>query len=211
MRFPTGMRPWRLFPPSRGPGVSVAIPPMVPGNPHMVGTRWTTPILDYDTRWRDADQDLGRQRAEGKRTCKNQSNQSSRKHNTLSPIVSYQTTNQSKRQVRPSCSPPDEAMTREPLGHIFTALRVLPVHVRGRAQTSNTSDAGYASTGKTCIEVHCFMRRLSGQNPDKALGSRAKRVGESLNGGNQDVCAGETGGESQWQRQSEGVKQPTGG
>jgi hypothetical protein len=29
-----------------------------------------TPMLDYDMRWPDADHDLGRQRAEDQRACK---------------------------------------------------------------------------------------------------------------------------------------------
>src|ERR1019366_2113282 len=36
MRYPAGTRTWRLFPPSLLPTVSVAIPTMVPGHPHMV-------------------------------------------------------------------------------------------------------------------------------------------------------------------------------
>src|ERR1017187_6435620 len=35
MRYPVGAWPRSLFPPSRGPGVSVAIPTLVSGNPDM--------------------------------------------------------------------------------------------------------------------------------------------------------------------------------
>jgi hypothetical protein len=39
---------------------------------------------------------------------------------------------------------------------IFTTLRALAMHVRGRRQTRDTSSGGYADTGKSCIQVHCF-------------------------------------------------------
>jgi hypothetical protein len=83
MRLPVGVRPWRLLPSSRGPVIRVAIPTMVTLHPHMVGTRSRTPVLIYRMRWADANHNLGCQRAEGQRACKDQSDQSSRKHDAL--------------------------------------------------------------------------------------------------------------------------------
>jgi hypothetical protein len=84
MRYPVGTRPWRLFPPSPVPGVSVAIITMVPGNPHMVTAGPPHPPFSYSTGWRDANYNIGRRSAEDQRACKNQSYQSLKKHNTLS-------------------------------------------------------------------------------------------------------------------------------
>lgn len=76
MRYPVGTPPWWLLPPSRVPGVCVAIPAMVPGHPHMVATRSRPPPLDDHMRWPNADKYVGRRGAEHQRTCKNQSDQS---------------------------------------------------------------------------------------------------------------------------------------
>ena len=46
MRYPAAMRPWRLFPPSREPGVTLAIPTLVPGNPNMVTAGPRRPSFD---------------------------------------------------------------------------------------------------------------------------------------------------------------------
>src|ERR1019366_1601787 len=70
MRYPAGMPPWRLFPPSRAPGVSVAIPTLVPGNPPIVTAGRRPPRFDYSTGWRDANHNIGRRGAEGQRACK---------------------------------------------------------------------------------------------------------------------------------------------
>ena len=75
MRYPVGMSPWRLFPPSRGPDVSVVFVAMVPGNPHIVRARPLIPVLDYSTRWPDANHNLARKSAEDQRSRKNQSDQ----------------------------------------------------------------------------------------------------------------------------------------
>jgi hypothetical protein len=161
MRFPTGMRPWRLFPPSRGPGVSVAIPAMVPGNPHMVGARWATPILDYDTRWRDANHNFSRQRAEGQRTCKNQSDQPSRKHNTLSHSRAIWTYLQRSSSVSSARGWP-RAITQ----YVISRLARAP-----------------AKPAPKCTLLHSSTVSIQ----PHPLGSRAGRAGISLNGGNQEV------------------------
>ena len=80
MSYPVGTRTWRLFPPSRGPGVGVAIPTLVPGNPHMVTAGRRRPLLDYNTRWRDANHNIGRHGTEDHRACKNHSDQSFKNH-----------------------------------------------------------------------------------------------------------------------------------
>jgi hypothetical protein len=81
MGYPMGTGPRRLFPPSRGPDVSVAFPTMVPGNPHMVtaGPR-RTPLV-YSMGWRDANHNIDGCGVERERACKNQSDQSFKKHN----------------------------------------------------------------------------------------------------------------------------------
>jgi len=80
MRYPVGMRTWRLFPPSRGPDVGVAIPTMLPGNPYVVTTGWWRPPLDH-CMWRpDPNYNIGGAGAESQRTHKNQSHQSFKNH-----------------------------------------------------------------------------------------------------------------------------------
>src|SRR5271169_5473503 len=93
MRYPAGARPRRLFPLSRGPGVRVAIPPLIPGNPDMGIAGRRRPLFDYNTRGRDLNHNIGRYRAEGQRPCKNQSDQSLHNHNTFSFFESRTVTN----------------------------------------------------------------------------------------------------------------------
>src|ERR1035441_5818664 len=84
MRYPVGTRAGRLFPPSLVPGVSVAIPTLVPGNPHMVTGGARRPPLDDCTRWRQANHNIGSHGAEGQGACKKQSHQSLKNHTKLS-------------------------------------------------------------------------------------------------------------------------------
>src|ERR1039458_4397533 len=94
MRYPMGMPPWRLFPPSRTPGVSVAIPTMVPGYPHMVRAGPRRPPLHYDMGWPDANHNFRRRRgAEDQRARKHQSDQSLKNHYKLS-FSDYYTANE---------------------------------------------------------------------------------------------------------------------
>src|SRR5450759_258352 len=94
MRYPVGTRTWRLFPPSLVPTVSVAIPCLLPGNPHVLTAGRPPPPLIHSTGWPDANHHVGRRGAEGQRACKNQSQQSLKKHNNFS-FSQYQTANQS--------------------------------------------------------------------------------------------------------------------
>src|ERR1017187_10026926 len=84
MRYPALVRLWRHFPPSLVPSVSVAIPTMVPGNPHMVTAGSPTAPLDMNPGWRYANHNLGRRGAHGQRAYKNQSQQSFKNHTNIS-------------------------------------------------------------------------------------------------------------------------------
>src|ERR1700690_782735 len=75
MRYPAGMWPRRLFPPARGPGVSVAIGRMVAGNPHMVAAGPVLPPLVLSMGRSDADHHLFSQGAEDQRARKHQTDQ----------------------------------------------------------------------------------------------------------------------------------------
>src|ERR1039458_10236220 len=83
MRYPAGTWPWRLFPPSRGPGVRVAIPTLVSGNPDMVTAGRRRPLLDLNTGRRAFNHNIGRDIGEGHRARQNQPEQSFKNHNTL--------------------------------------------------------------------------------------------------------------------------------
>src|SRR5450756_1527221 len=104
MRYPVGTRTRRLFPPSLVPTVSVAIPTLVPGNPHMLTARCPPPPLIHRSRWPDANHHVGRYGAEGQRACKNQSQQSLKKHNNFS-FSPYQTANPSSGGALPRPPP----------------------------------------------------------------------------------------------------------
>src|ERR1019366_1972361 len=84
VRDPALVRLWRHFPPSLVPSVSVAIPTMVPGNPHMVTAGSPTGPLDMNPGWRYANHNLGRRGAQGQRAYKNQSQQSFKNHTNIS-------------------------------------------------------------------------------------------------------------------------------
>src|ERR1039457_3898932 len=84
MRYPALVRLWRHFPPSLVPRVSVAVPTMVPGNPHMVAAGSPPAPLDVNPGWSDANYNLGRRGAQGQRAYKNQSHQSFKNHTTIS-------------------------------------------------------------------------------------------------------------------------------
>jgi hypothetical protein len=75
MSYPVSVRPWRLLPSSRVPGVGTAVPTLVSGNPDMCPARRRPSPFDYNTRWRDANQNIGR-RGENHRPRKYQSDQS---------------------------------------------------------------------------------------------------------------------------------------
>src|ERR1039457_5981375 len=64
---PALVRLWRLFPSSLVPGVSVAIPTMVSGNPHMVTAGSPPAPLDVNPGRSDANPNLGRRGAPGPR------------------------------------------------------------------------------------------------------------------------------------------------
>jgi len=84
MRHPAGIPLWTLFPPSLVPGVSVAIPTLVSGNPHMVTAGSPPALLDMNPGWRDANHNLGGRRPQGQGTNKDQSHQSFKNHITIS-------------------------------------------------------------------------------------------------------------------------------
>src|ERR1019366_1084568 len=84
MRYPAGISLWTLFPPSLVPRVSVAIPTLVAGDPHMV-TAGSPPVpLDVNAGWSDANHNLGGRGAQGKSTYKNQPQQSFKNHTNIS-------------------------------------------------------------------------------------------------------------------------------
>jgi hypothetical protein len=125
MRYPAGTRLWTLLPPSLIPGVSVAIPTLVPGNPHMVTAGSPPTLLDVNTGWSDANHNIGRCGAEGQRGCKNQSHQSFKNHTTISfspyTVMPY--------YYPKRFSAPQPGVSGERVGRIFN----LPtVHVEGR-------------------------------------------------------------------------------
>src|ERR1035441_1503568 len=85
MRDPALTRPWRHFPPSLVPSVSVAIPTMVPGNPYMITAGWRSTPLDANAGWSDTNHNLGGGcGTEGQRAYKNQSQQSFKNHTNIS-------------------------------------------------------------------------------------------------------------------------------
>jgi hypothetical protein len=84
MLHPAGVPPWGLFPPSGVPRVSIAIPAMVPVNPHIAAAGRRPTRFDYGTRWRETNHNLRRRGAEGQRSSKNQSDQTLIHHNTHS-------------------------------------------------------------------------------------------------------------------------------
>ena len=87
MRYPAGVRPWRLFPPAWGPGVGVSIVTMVPGDPYMVTAGPRPPCLVYRYGWPEANHKVAPKSAESQRACENQSDQSFHKHNTLFSLL----------------------------------------------------------------------------------------------------------------------------
>ena len=78
--YPAGMRPGRLFPSSRRPGVRVAVPTLVTRNPHMVTAGRRRPSLDYNTGWRNTNHNIRGYGAEGQSTRKQQPDQAFRNH-----------------------------------------------------------------------------------------------------------------------------------
>src|ERR1017187_3815853 len=85
MRYPAGVRLWRLLPPSLVPVVGVAIPTMVPGNPHIVTSGLRSTVLDVNAGRSDANPNLsGGRAAEDQRAYKNQSHQSFKNHTKIS-------------------------------------------------------------------------------------------------------------------------------
>jgi hypothetical protein len=71
MRYPTGMWPRWLLPPSRVPCVSIAIPTVVSVNPHIARSGRHPPRFDYSRGRRDANHNFGHRGAEGQPACKN--------------------------------------------------------------------------------------------------------------------------------------------
>lgn len=83
VRNPAGVRTWRLFPPAGIPGVGIAIPAMVPANPHIARTGCRSPRFDYSYGWPYLNHNFGGRGAKGQRSRKNQSDQTLINH-TLS-------------------------------------------------------------------------------------------------------------------------------
>ena len=65
--------------------------------------------------------------------------------------------------------------------HTFFDLRASSEHVRGRAQTRNAPSGGYASTGKTCTQVHLLPAGLRGNGAGKGA-ARPENVSQSQAG-----------------------------
>src|ERR1039458_10193619 len=82
--YPVGMQPWRLLPHSRRPGIRVAIPAMIPGDPNILAPGRRRPPFDYKMRWRDPNHNLGHNGADSQRACNNQTDQSLKNHNAFS-------------------------------------------------------------------------------------------------------------------------------
>ena len=83
MGYPVGAGPRRLFPSSGSPNVGVAVPTVIPGDPHMGTAGPRTPIFDYDMGWRDADYHIGRRGAKGQHSRKHKAGQSFQTHKSF--------------------------------------------------------------------------------------------------------------------------------
>ena len=120
VRYPAGTRPWWQFPPPCVPGVGIAIPTVVPGNPHMVGAGGRPPRFDYSRGWRDAHHNFGHRGAESQPACKNQTDQSLINHNN-SPFL---TVHVIQEHVH---SPSQSEMGQEPAKPLGRSLAVASV------------------------------------------------------------------------------------
>ena len=103
---------------------------------------------------------------------------------TRSPILKCRTTNESKRHVRPSSSPPNEGTTWTQLhrSSSFITARAWP---RANAQHATSRLRGHRQNLHRSALFH--WAASPARIPDKALESRAGRVGISHNGGNREV------------------------
>jgi len=87
VRYPLGVWTRTRFPSAGFPGIRVAVPAMVPGNPHMIATGRPPPALESNVGWGDANHDFASRRAEHQSSCENKPDQTSTKHNSSFPLV----------------------------------------------------------------------------------------------------------------------------
>jgi hypothetical protein len=85
MRNPTSMAARRGFPPPRGPGISIPVPPMISSYPNVTCARRVAPSLDHRSGRRDPHDYLPSCCIEGYRTHENQTDQSRTQHTAPHP------------------------------------------------------------------------------------------------------------------------------
>ena len=74
VRYPALVRLRRHLPASGGPHISIAVPTMIPVNPHVIAAGRSPAMLDYGDWWTKTNYNVGSRGAESQRTGENNSN-----------------------------------------------------------------------------------------------------------------------------------------
>jgi hypothetical protein len=90
VRYPALVRLRRHLPTSAGPYISIAIPTVIPVNPHVIAAGRSPAMLDNSDWWTKTNYNVSSRGAESQRTGKNNSDQPFMKH-SFSFLVTYRT------------------------------------------------------------------------------------------------------------------------